>query len=819
MPKSQIIQDEIISRLNSIFIGREKEITVLKRLLDRTRQGLGSFVVISGEAGTGKSALVRQFVAQSSEWGVKYISESFRNILSYEPYLPFLNIVAKLGGSRLNKLMMNAHLSRKTEKAKFSNERGKTSWDIETLYSLQSEKGLAQQLIVSALLEASREHPLLISLTDIHCAPLTTWQFIHYLTQSIMDHPIMVIITLRQDGKVLQQEKVPLYADVLQRMNREGLIERVVLKRFSLREVKQFVRGLFKRTDFSSQFIPLLSELSGGLPLQLCKICQIFLEKGVIYHRNGVWFNKDEYGKNQLLEMIRQDGSLDQMAKELKHLSISQKTLLDYGTLQNGQMDHRILAAILNVSPIKVLKEFQNLTEKKILIADEEGMYQFRQPALQTLILEHIPAESRAALHLEIARAIERADHLEETRKIHLLAYHYAHTGEKKTAFGYLHKAGDQALRALAFNESMEYYRRAVEILPEISHQIAAADAVEMLLESAWVERILGYREQSLQRCQLARKMNEATGNQTSQTQICLQEAFSYLKLNDWEKAEVAFEACLNTGSETSDFTRAITYYGLGSIYFELAEYDLAKKYFEEGLKIPKAPNTVKLIANILNSLGALENVRGNYLRAISLYSKSIPLFREINDQSGLAQIYHNIGMTHAENERWKEANEFYGRCLAIADLMGLIPLKSICFLNRALALAHLGQFEDAREYNFKALRLLNQLHDELGIAEYHKIQGVIERKQGYFAESEKNFSEALQKFDKAQNKLGCAETEYEWACLARDMSDEEKMKYWAQKALNSFLDLGLMIKKQKIEKEFFQKNDEPNVEHLITFK
>ncbi|HEX9653422.1 MAG TPA: tetratricopeptide repeat protein, partial [bacterium] len=229
---------------------------------------------------------------------------------------------------------------------------------------------------------------------------------------------------------------------------------------------------------------------------------------------------------------------------------------------------------------------------------------------------------------------------------------------------------------------------------------------------------------------------------------------------------------------------------------------DLSQKHYEQALALSEALGAKQLTANMFNSLGAVENTRGHHMKAIAHYSQSIPLFQSLNDNFGLARVYHNIGMTFADEGNWEEANRFYGQSLRVSDAMGLVPLKSITFLNRALTLAHLRRFDDAREYNFKAQRLLKQLKDELGLAEYHKVQGILEREQGEWQAATSHLKLALKKFNEKSSKLGQAETQHELAKLAEAMGQLRQVRVWLQQALQSYRDLGIKSKMTLVEEQ-----------------
>jgi tetratricopeptide (TPR) repeat protein len=240
--------------------------------------------------------------------------------------------------------------------------------------------------------------------------------------------------------------------------------------------------------------------------------------------------------------------------------------------------------------------------------------------------------------------------------------------------------------------------------------------------------------------------------------------------------------------------------YGLGNVSFELSQYDEAEKNYLKTLEMAEELKSEFLMANIYNNLGAIENIRGNRLQAIAFYSKAIPLFKNISDNYGVARSYNNIGMTYADEENWIAADEFYGKSLGLSDGFGFTPLKSVTFLNRALAKCRLNNFDEANEYNYKAYRLLKQLKDELGLAEYHKVQGIINKEQKNLAESRKHFTTAIEKYLSLQNQLGIAETQLELGSLEISNKKEDEALRWFKKAKDNFQILGIKEKVKQLE-------------------
>lgn len=312
----------------------------------------------------------------------------------------------------------------------------------------------------------------------------------------------------------------------------------------------------------------------------------------------------------------------------------------------------------------------------------------------------------------------------------------------------------------------------------------------------------MGDWSQALDCCERAHDLCTEEDDRRFRIQLWIQQGLTAFRMNDWPKSQSYFEEVLKHKASLGEFEEAMIHYGLGDVYFETGRYEPARSHFEIALEKARKIDNQRLAGSILNNLGILEHVCGQYLRAIALYSASMEIHKSLGDEFGMARLYHNIGMNHAEQRNWQEANQFYGKSLSVSDVMGLRPLKSITFLNRALALANLGNFDEAQEYNFKALELLRALGDRLGMAEHHKVQGVIEREQNNWKPAREQFDHALQMFEAMDNGLGVSETLYELGQLASAMGAPESARQALRGSIAAYRELGLENKVRILEQE-----------------
>lgn len=779
------------------FVGREKELKRLKEQLENAHAGRGKYILIRGEAGVGKNRLVSHFVAEAISQGSIYVHEKFTESDAFNPYAPFIKIADKLKSSGI---VDEGYFATTFDKNKGAAEKQVS----EFLYDIQNERSILQQKIAGALSAASHDHTIIIEFTDIHLAPLTSWQFIHYLAHNVLDQRILLILTLRQDGRETQPKETPQYADVLQRMNREGFLEIIQLNRFSKSDVRLLLNVLFQRSDFSGSFIPMLHEISGGLPDQILRILELMVLNGDIYKQNNVWFNKENINSEYLIFLVSSDFERDEAVKQLRTLSPAQKEISSYAALLDSSVNADLLPKVIGIRKVKLIKELNILKQSKILTESDDGNYIFKRPIFRSVIVEQMSPKERVEKQAKIIGVIESLGHTISQKEIFQLAYFANQIDNPQKSFRYLCDAGNCAISKLAFIEAQNFYNDAVQQIPSILDESNNGAIISSLMRAAWLDRLLGNWADSLNKCKMAMQLCNRTDTNL-RIQILIQQGFTYFRLSDWKNASDCFHAALLNARTISSYDKAMATYGLGNIFFETSQYAESRNYYHQALKIAEELGSQFLRANIYNNLGAIESILGNRLKAIGLYSQGIPLFKEIGDNYGLARLYNNIGMTYGEDGNWLKANESYGKSLSISDTHGLAPMKSITFLNRALASVHLANFEEAEEYNFKAFRILSQSKDELGLAEYYKIGGIIEREKRSWAQAREKLQTALEKFDKLENQLGCAESQYELGKLALAQSYPDEMVTWFQKAIKSYQALGIVDKVRMIEKELEQ--------------
>lgn len=783
-------------------IGRDEELHALNFYLGAAAEGQGSFILINGEAGIGKTHLMMAASQMAAQNGFVITEIDFKDFSKYEPFEPFIRLVQSFDSQLDNTGLLQEELKNFSDA--LDNKEVAAS---ESFERLNNERVIIQQHIVTGILDASKKNPIFIIFNNFHETSQTTLQFIHYLAGKFTDHSIMICAALRQDGIETTTKKVPVYADVLNRMGREGLITKIQLKGLKKEHFKKYLNQRYPKSDFSNTFINILFEISSGLPSRFLEYLESLEKQGFVYKKDGIWYNSENITKNSIHNLVIDHSTVWKIKDDLKSLSALQLEILKIAVLFNDQFDYPLLSELLNQTKITIIRELEYLSNQKFLRQNEDGTYELRHETIRIVICRLMKKNEIQEKNKLIAHAILNDKSIFENKKAYLLAKHFDSANESDLAQQYLIISGNIAMRNFAFAEAKEAFQRALTILDLKPVLLKSKPLTELLIKCAWVDRILGFYKESIAYCERVEDIVEKSDTELY-INLLLQKGLTLFRLSQWEKSVQCFDKCLEYESELSFFESALASYGIASVHFELGNYKLSKRHFEHALDDVKKTNNKSFEADILNNLGAVASVTGESLKAASRYSESIPIYESLNDDYGLAQVYNNLGLTYADGKKWKDANNCYRKSLVMCDKIGIIPLKSIVFLNRAYALAQLDDLVTAEEYNLKALRLVERMNDQLGMAEYHKNLGVIKRKQSNWDEAKQNLIKAMDIYKALDHKLGYAETAYELGILACEMHKETDFEKWFDSAIDIYNEIGLKQKIDGIEEERY---------HLLT--
>jgi len=124
-----------------------------------------------------------------------------------------------------------------------------------------------------------------------------------------------------------------------------------------------------------------------------------------------------------------------------------------------------------------------------------------------------------------------------------------------------------------------------------------------------------------------------------------------------------------------------------------------AMQFAQDGLSIAQSTGYQRGEARILNRMGTIYRLTGNYAKALDAHLKSIQVAQAINDTDALARTYNNIGVLYSERNDSRKAIEYFQKTRVLADQLGNTDLSRIALSNIGSDYALLNQLDSALAY------------------------------------------------------------------------------------------------------------------------
>lgn len=401
------------------FVGRKEELAFLQEELEAARERGPRLLPVKGEAGIGKSRLIRQFDSLVSERVRFVIGECPEHIEL--PYFPFRTILRKLGET--------AH----TEQEKPFNLRRASGQRAEFF------------LRVGQIFEReSRSRPLVCVIEDAHWADAATLELLQFLWRNLVDARILFIVTLRQDEAQRHPRASALLANVAR--SRSHAIELRGLRRHEIRTLvgqTLLERGLRLNAETTTQ----IERLCEGSPLFAEELIRLAAENG------GRIALRPEAMPLSLQAML---------AERLADFSESDNDLLVRAAVIGKQFDAHFLASIANV-PVERINDLLQRAVNQRLVTELPGKnysYVFRHALIREALADRLLIGVAAPLHLRIAKEIESAP--DAAFRSAELAHHFAAAQVAGSARRYAQKAAEEAAAMYAYGDAVYWYDTAL---------------------------------------------------------------------------------------------------------------------------------------------------------------------------------------------------------------------------------------------------------------------------------------------------------------------------------------------------------------------
>ncbi len=454
--------EPVLLLASSPFVGRSRELVTLRALVPHAASEGRRIALVGGEAGSGKSRLVREFAREVADEGVLVLYGACDAVVR-TPYRPFVEALDQL--------------VRTTDPDLLRAELGSAGGELTRIFpdlsarlgglpdpvaaDPDTERHRLHTAVTDLLAGACRRRPVVLVLEDGHWADGPTLQLLRHIARSVPDARLLVLATFRDTEADVPAE----LADALADLRRSDDVARLRLGGLTDDDVTEYLRR-----SAGAEVDPALADLAHairalteGNAFLLSELWRTLVETdAIVVADGGLRLTRP------LEEIATPESVREVVSQRLYRLDATTRDLLELAAVAGTEFE---LDLLRRAAPdeLERLDELEPAVRSGMIeeVPAPRLTYRFTHELVRRALYDRLSGLRRAELHLRVGEALEALAPTPDSRALADLAHHFAAAapiGGPERAVDYSLLAARTASGALAYEEAAARLRTALAI-------------------------------------------------------------------------------------------------------------------------------------------------------------------------------------------------------------------------------------------------------------------------------------------------------------------------------------------------------------------
>lgn len=708
------------------FVGRSVEFSSGLACIERIQAGHGGLLCIEGEAGIGKSRLLRE-LASSAQWRKVAISQGAASEYpGASPFSPLIDALQPLVGGARTSHLENLLPPETLAALAALYEPWRALAPLPELPPAQARQRFHQSFI-TLMQTLARLAPHVLILDDLHWADAALWELLDALVPQMSNASLLLILAYRRS-----EIERNLGWEVLQRWDRAGYLKTITLGPLDVQDVAQLLPEA-ERAEAGRVFA-----LTGGNPFYITEYLS----------REGRALGKDFIGAR------------------LGMLSTAARAALEAAAVLGEQVAFRLWSAVAQESPLTLATVSEELTDRYFLQPTAAG-YAFVHDVLRNAVYDSIEPARRRLLHSRAADALAtlapenwraRAFQLERARR-------------KIEAIAAYRQVGAQESERFAFREAQEAFTRALTLLPVAP----SVERVEIALAFAQTCDILGERERAQAALDAARRGAQALQHDLLTLQALLASGRLAARQGRIGEAAAWLDEAMALAQRLDDRIQEFeAMFWRGDLDARRGDPAAAKAAYTRALELAQRAACLAGQGRALRGLGNVTRMMGEPEQAIPLLEQAVALHRAVGDRYGELVTYTNVLAALYELGAWDRLLTLTSEALALAETLGDRLVAAVIRHMQGLAAYTLGDWDVARETLPRVIKDCELTGDRRTAGLAMNVLGLVEQDAGNLAVARAWFERALDQALEIEAAIEAAYARHDLGVLLLALDESE---------------------------------------------
>jgi predicted ATPase/class 3 adenylate cyclase len=568
------------------LVGREQEIGVLLERWAQVKDGLGQVVLLSGEAGIGKSRLVQvlteQVAAEPRAWLTPCQCSSYHQHTALYPIIDLLERVAlrfdrqespqqKVGKLEGFLVQYGLPLAEAVPLCAALLSLPLPADYAPVTVSPEQHKQQTLHVLLTILLRIAAQQPVLFVMEDLHWVDSSTLELLSLLVDQGPTARILTLFTFRPDFS-------PPW------MGRAHLTQ-LTVNRLPQRQAVEVIRQVAHGKVLPAEVVEQIVAKTDGVPLFVEELTKMVLESGLLQEQD------ERYTLTGPLHPLAIPATLhDSLMARLDRLA-TVKSLAQLGATLGREFSYALLQAVALWDEDTLQRGLHQLVAAEFLYQrglPPQATYTFKHALIQDVAYQSLLRSTRQLHHQRIAQALEAQFPETVETQPELVAQHYTAAGCTEQAVPYWQRAGQQASDRSANVEAISHLTTGIELLqtlPETPERTQQSLTLYIALGAA----LIVAKGQAAPEVEHAYTQARALCQHVGETPELIQVLFGLWRFyNSQAQLHIACEIgdmLLHLVQRAHDPALAvIAHYALGWAWFSRGAFPTARQHLEEAI-------------------------------------------------------------------------------------------------------------------------------------------------------------------------------------------------------------------------------------------